>query len=138
MKLTQLSVFLENRPGHLVRVCETLADAGINIAAMTLADTGEFGILRLIVREWEPARAALDHAGFAVNLTEVLAIAVPDEPGGLARALRGLDADGVGIEYMYAFAGHASPDALIVMRCDDPDRALAALTRAGLGCAAPF
>jgi hypothetical protein len=138
MKLTQLSVFLENRPGHLVRVCETLADAGINIAAMTLADTGEFGILRLMVREWEPARAALDRAGCAVNLTEVLVLAVPDEPGGLARVLKILDAEGIGIEYMYAFAGHASSDALIVMRCDDPDRALAALERAGLGGAAPF
>ena len=133
MKLKQLSVFLENRPGHLSRVCEVLAEAGINIVTMTLADTREFGILRLIVREWQRAKEALEAAGFAVNTTDVMAIEVADEPGGLEKILKAAEAGGLSVEYMYAFACKQKKNALIVIRFDDIERASAALKEAGIG-----
>lgn len=133
MKLKQLSVFLENRPGHLSRVCEVLAEAGINIVTMTLADTREFGILRLIVREWQKAKEVLEAAGFAVNITDVMAIEVADEPGGLEKILKAAEAGGLSVEYMYAFACKQKKNALIVIRFDDIERASAALKAAGIG-----
>ncbi len=133
MKIKQLSVFLENRPGHLSRVCEVLAEAGINIVTMTLADTREFGILRLIVREWQRAKEALETAGFAVNITDVMAIEVADEPGGLEKILKAAEASGLSVEYMYAFACKQKKNALIVIRFDDIERASAALKEAGIG-----
>jgi hypothetical protein len=133
MRLKQLSVFLENRPGHLSRVCEVLAGAGINIVTMTLADTREFGILRLIVREWQRAKEALETAGFAVNTTDVMAIEVADEPGGLEKILKAAEAGGLSVEYMYAFACKQKKNALIVIRFDDIERASAALKEAGIG-----
>jgi hypothetical protein len=133
MKLKQLSIFLENRPGHLSRVCEVLAEAGINIVTMTLADTREFGILRLIVREWQRAKEALETAGFAVNTTDVMAIEVADEPGGLEKILKAAEAGGLSVEYMYAFACKQKKNALIVIRFDDIERASAALKEAGIG-----
>ena len=133
MKLKQLSVFLENRPGHLSRVCEVLAEAGINIVTMTLADTREFGILRLIVREWQRAKEVLEAAGFAVNTTDVMAIEVADEPGGLEKILKVAEAGGLSVEYMYAFACQQKKNALIVIRFDDIDRASAVLASAGIG-----
>ncbi len=133
MKLKQLSVFLENRPGHLSRVCETLAKAGINIVTMTLADTREFGILRLIIREWQRAKEELEGAGFAVNTTDVMTIEVDDEPGGLEKILKIAESGGLSVEYMYAFACKPKKNALIVIRFDDPDRACTVLTEAGIG-----
>lgn len=137
MKIKQLSVFLENRPGHLEQVCRTLADAGIDIATMTLADTREFGILRLIIRNWESAQAVLQNAGFTVSATDVLAIQVPDQPGGLLSVLKVIEKAGVSIEYMYAFsracACGAMGTAQIVIRFDDLDRAIDALKTAGVG-----
>lgn len=137
MTIKQLSVFLENRPGHLSRVCETLAKAGINIVTMTLADTSEYGILRMIVRDWQRAGEVLDAAGFTVNRTDVLAIKVADEPGGLEKVLKVIEADGLSIEYMYAFACSEGDHALIVMRCAELDRAITALDRAGIGMLGP-
>lgn len=137
MKIKQLSVFLENKPGHLSRVCETLAEAGINIVTMTLADTREFGILRMIVREWERAADVLDAAGFAVNRTDVLAIKVADEPGGLEKVLKVIEADGLSIEYMYAFACSERSHALIVMRCNELNRAATVLDDAGIDMVVP-
>ncbi|MEI8206928.1 MAG: ACT domain-containing protein [Kiritimatiellales bacterium] len=133
MKLKQLSVFLENRPGHLSRVCEVLAEAGINIVTMTLADTREFGILRLIVREWQRAKEVLEAAGFAVNTTDVMAIEVTDEPGGLEKILKVAEAGGLSVEYMYAFACKQKKNALIVIRFDNIERASAVLESAGIG-----
>ncbi|MEI7898804.1 MAG: ACT domain-containing protein [bacterium] len=134
MKLKQISVFLENRLGHLSHVCEVLAEAGINIAAMTLADTREFGILRLIVREWQRAKDALEAAGFAANITEVMAIEVADDPGGLKSILKAAESGGLSIEYMYAFAyKQQKKNALIVIRFDDVERASAVLGTAGIG-----
>lgn len=137
MRIKQLSVFLENRPGHLSRVCETLAEAGINIVTMTLADTSEYGILRMIVRDWQRARDVLDRAGFTVNCTDVLAIEVADEPGGLEKVLKVIEADGLSIDYMYAFACSEGDHALIVMRCSELDRAMYTLESAGIGLLGP-
>jgi len=133
MIIKQLSVFLENRPGHLSHVCEVLAQGGINIETMTLADTREFGILRLIVRDWPRAQQALEAAGCAVNVTDVMAIEVADEPGGLARILKAAEAGGLSVEYMYAFANKRAANALIVIRFDDLPRAGEVLHEAGVG-----
>ncbi|MFA5688358.1 MAG: ACT domain-containing protein [Kiritimatiellales bacterium] len=133
MKIRQISVFLENRPGHLSHVCRILADAGINIVTLTVADTSEFGILRLIVREWEQAKHVLEAAGFAVNLTDVAAIEVADQPGGLGAILEIADAGGLSVEYMYAFACGAKNKALLVIRFDDAERAAGVMEDAGIG-----
>jgi hypothetical protein len=133
MKLRQLSLFLENRPGQLRAPCEALGRAGIDILTMSLADTAQFGILRLIVRDWERARAVLEAAGMVVNVAEVVPVEVDDRPGGLAAALAALEAAGVGVEYMYAFASGPRPGkAAIVFRFDDADRAMAALRECAL------
>ena len=137
MKLTQLSLFVENRPGQLVRPCRVLADAGVSILTLSLADTGEFGILRLIVVRTPAARAALTAAGLVVHVTEVIALEVPDRPGGLAEVLATIDAAGVGIEYMYAFTYGREGRAILVFRFDDPDSAVPALLAAGLTAVAP-
>ena len=125
MKLHQLSLFLENKPGHLKVPCKLLADAGINIVAMSLADTQQFGILRLIVKDWQKGRDVLQKAGCVVNVTEVLAVDVEDKPGGLAGVLELLDPTGLSIEYMYAFTcGPRGDRAALIFRFDDPDKAI--------------
>ena len=125
MKLKQLSVFLENKPGQLSAPCRVLADAGINITTACLADTSEFGILRLIIEEHDRAKQVLEQAGFAVNETEVLAVEVSDEPGGLSHILEAIESEPV--EYMYAFALHDR--ALLVFRFGDPARAAEVLQK---------
>jgi hypothetical protein len=133
MKLKQLSVFLENRPGHLSQVCGVLADAGLSIATMTLADTSEFGILRLILRDWQRAKEVLAAAEFAVNVIDVMAIEVADEPGGLERVLKAAEAENLSVEYMYAFACQSRAHALMVIRFDDLTRAGEVMNKAGIG-----
>ena len=133
MKLTQLSLFLENRPGQLKYPCEVLGKAGIDILTMSLADTQQFGILRLIVKDHEKARKALEAAGCVVNLTEVMAAEVPDRPGGLAQVLGAFEEAGLSIEYMYPFiAGHRDRNAVLVFRLEDPDKATALLEGRGV------
>ena len=131
MKIQQLSLFLENKPGHLNAICRTLADAKINILTLSLADTQQFGIVRLIVTEWERAKAVLEKAGYVVNLREVVAVSVADRPGGMAELLDVIGQSGVNIEYMYAFTSHHGEAAILVFRFDDPDKAITALTAAG-------
>ncbi len=132
MKLRQLSLFLENRPGQLRAPCEALARAGIDIVTMSLADTAQFGILRLIVKDWRRAKEVLEATGAVVNVTEVVPIEVEDRPGGLAAALGVVEEAGLGIEYIYAFAAGRAGKAAAVFRFEDPDRALAAVQRRGL------
>jgi hypothetical protein len=133
MKLHQLSVFLENRPGQLRGPSEVLGREGIDILTMSLADTAQFGILRLVVADWERAKRALEAAGTVVNVIEVVPVEVEDRPGGLGKALAVIDQAGLGIEYMYAFAAaRRSGKAVIVFRFDDPDRAVAALQAKGI------
>src|SRR5512137_283890 len=100
MKLVQLSLFLENRPGQLKTPCQVLGRAGIDILSMSLADTQQFGILRLIVEDWQKAKAVLEEAGCVVNVSEVLAVEVPDRPGGLGGVLDAFDQAGLSIEYV--------------------------------------
>jgi hypothetical protein len=132
MKLQQLSLFLENRPGRLGAPLETIAKEGINILTLSLADTAQFGILRLIVREWDKAKQVLEGAGWVVNLTEVVAVDVLDRPGGLAEALAVLEGAGLNIEYMYAFSLRRGDKAILIFRFEDPDRAIAVLLEKGL------
>ena len=100
MKIHQLSLFLENKPSQLTEPCRLLSQAGIDIRTLTLADTERFGILRLIVSDWEKGSQLLQEAGYVVNVTEVVAVEVPDRPGGLADLLGGFENTGVNIEYM--------------------------------------
>jgi len=132
MKINQLSVFLENKPGQLSQPCRVLAKAGINILTLSLADTQQFGIMRLIVREPEKARQALEKAGCVVRLTEVIAVEVEDRPGGLAGILEVIEGAKVNIEYMYAFTFRRQDKAMLVFRFDDPDEAVKILRKAGV------
>ena len=132
MKITQLSVFLENRPGRLSALCSTLGDAGVNLSTLMLSDNGEFGLLRLLTPDVEKAKATIAAGGYAVTTTEVVALQVPDRPGGLATVLVVLEKAGVSVEYMYAFAERPGTDAVMVLRFDNTDRALSALQAAGI------
>jgi hypothetical protein len=134
MMIRQLSLFLENRPGQLRIPCKVLGDAGIDILTMSLADTQQFGILRLIVKDWEKAKKVLEAAGTVVNVTDVLAIDVPDRPGGLASVLESFEKAGLGIEYMYALAASRERGkyATLVFRLGDPERAARLLVQGGV------
>ena len=127
MKIHQLSVFVENRPGHLIAPCRRLAEAGINIVALALAETQQYGILRLIVRDWQEAQAVLQAGGFRVTITEVLAVQVEDRPGGLVEVLEPISAAGLNVEYMYAFSTKSGDQAVLVFRFEAPDLALTTL-----------
>lgn len=132
MKLKQLSVFLENKPGRLRELCALLAENGINIITLSLADTEQFGILRLIVKEYERAKALLEAQGFVAKLTDVIAVEVKDEPGGLSRILQIEEESGISVEYMYAFTIKSGENAVLLFRFDDMDKALGALHKANL------
>jgi len=131
MKIQQISLFLENKPGHLNAICRTLSEAEINIVTLSLADTQQFGIVRLIVEDWQAAKDALEKAGYVVNVREVVAVTVADRPGGMTELLDIIGAAGVNIEYMYAFTSHHGLEAVVIFRFDDPDRAVEALGAAG-------
>ena len=132
MEVLQLSVFLENAAGRLADVAEVLATAGVNVRALALADMAEFGILRLVVDDTDKARAALKAGGFTVNTTQVLAVGVPDAPGGMARVLRVLGRRGLAVEYLYAYARGSGAEAILIFRVDDRVSALIALQEQGL------
>jgi hypothetical protein len=127
MKLNQLSIFLENKPGALSAPCRLLADAGINIQTFALADTQQFGILRLVVQEWTKAKELLEANGYVVKLTEVVAIEVPDAPGGLAALLEIVERARVNVEYVYAFTAKQDAKGLMLFRFNNPDAAIRAL-----------
>jgi hypothetical protein len=134
MKIRQLSLFLENRAGQLRVPAKVLGDAGIDILTMSLADTQQFGILRLVVKDSDGARRVLEQAGIVVNVTEVLAVDVPDRPGGLATVLEAFEKAALGIEYMYAFASSRERGkfATLLFRLEDPDRAAKLLVQHGV------
>lgn len=131
MKIEQLSIFLENKAGRLAEVTDVLASANVNIRALSLADTSDFGILRLIVNDHEQAKAALKAAGFTVGLTSVVAAEVPHKPGGLNAILQLLGSKGVNVEYMYAFL-HRGENAVLIFRFNRLDTAMEILTEAGI------
>jgi hypothetical protein len=128
MKVEQLSIFIENKSGRLAEVTRILGDVGINIRALALADTSDFGILRLIVNDVEQAKLVLKEKGFTVSKTEVVAVEVPDRPGGLSAILQTLDTERINVEYMYAFVERCGGNAVIIFRFDETDKAIAVLT----------
>ena len=132
MEVVQISIFLENRAGELADVVDVLARTGIDVKAVTLADMADFGILRVIVEDSERARAVLKEAGFTVDKTRVIAVEVPDRPGGLADALRALRGRGINVEYMYSAARKNGERAIIVFRVDEVGKAIDALKEAGV------
>lgn len=131
MKAEQISVFIENKSGRLAEVTRILGDAEINIRALSLADTSDFGILRLIVNNREKAKAVLKENGFTVSKTEVVAVEVPDRPGGLYQILRKLDSETINVEYMYAFVERCGENAVIIFRFDETDKAIKTLLDSG-------
>ncbi|MCE5314328.1 MAG: ACT domain-containing protein [Armatimonadota bacterium] len=132
MRVSQLSVFLENKSGRLAEVTRTLADADVNIRALSIADTVDYGLLRLIVNNPEHAKSVLTDAGFTVALTEVLAIEIPDKPGGLAGIIDIFSDCGVNIEYMYAFVGTSGENAIVIFRVENVDEAISSLQKKGV------
>ena len=132
MKVRQISIFLENRSGRLASVLREVGRAGVNIRALSLADTSDFGILRLIVDNVDKGVKALRDSGHTVSLTEVLAVEVPDHPGGLAGILDVLAVAGLNVEYMYAFVSRATEKAVVIFRFENIDAAIAALKKAGV------
>ncbi len=132
MLVKQISVFLENKSGRLAEVTKTLGRNDIDISALSIADTTDFGILRLIVNKPEKAEEVLKENGFTVSCTSVIAIGVKDQPGGLAEALEILDKESIGIEYMYAFVSKSEDEALVILRVEDPARAITVLKENGI------
>jgi hypothetical protein len=132
MSVKQISVFLENRKGRLAEVTQTLAREKVNIRALSLADTSDFGVLRIIVNNPERCLAALKARSFVAQVTEVIAVEVEDTPGGLARILEVLDGDNVNVEYMYAYVEKSRKNAIVIVKIDDRERALAVLSKNGI------
>ena len=132
MKVEQISIFLENKPGGLEDVTRILKDAQINIRTLSLADTTDFGILRLIVNNVELANRVLKEHGFRFSKTTVVAVEVPDRPGGLHSILEVLSKNGINVEYLYAFVERSGENAVIIFRFDAPDKAIEALQKNGL------
>ncbi len=128
MTVKQISIFLENRPGQLAGICRTLAQAKINIATLSLADTSDFGIVRMIVDDHVRGCEVLSAAGYAVRETEVVMVTVPDRPGGMAELMEKLDSADVDIEYSYAYALGQGEKAILVFRFKDNAKAEAALS----------
>ena len=132
MLIKQISIFLENKSGRLAEVTKVLGSNSIDISALSIADTTDFGILRLIVNKPEEAEEILKENGFTVSCTSVIAISVPDKPGGLALSLDILDRENIGIEYMYAFVGKAENEALVILKVADTDKAIRVLKENGI------
>lgn len=128
----QISVFVDNKPNQLTGIMSLLKENGINIRALSLADTSDFGILRMVVNDTDKAAEALKKASYAVTVTEVIAITIPDAPGQLSRVLDILGADNVNLEYLYAFMGASDKSVSFVIRVDDNESAAAALTNGGI------
>jgi hypothetical protein len=136
MKIQQISLFIENKPGHIVAPVRLLAEEGIDLRSLYLADTEKFGIVRMIVSEWQKAAELLESHGFVAKITEVLAVEVPDQPGGLAHLLGALDGSGINIEYMYAFPNRCGGRAVMIFRFDDLDVGMERLQSAGINLVA--
>lgn len=132
MKLKQISVFLENRKGRLWKALKILSDAEINIRALSIADTSEFGILRLIVPEPAKAKTILEESNFVVKLNDVIAVEVSDKPGGLESILEALNKSDINVEYIYAFVEKKSENAIVVLRTENINAGIDALNQNGI------
>ncbi|MBQ1206686.1 MAG: ACT domain-containing protein [Clostridia bacterium] len=131
MYIKQLSVFVENKDGRLAEITTIIAKAGIDIRALSIADTTEFGILRLVVDKPFEAEKILKEAGLTVSLTDVIAIGIPDRTGGFAETITAVADKAVGVEYMYAFISRQQGRAYLIMRVADNETAIAALKAQG-------
>lgn len=129
MKITQISVFLENKKGRLLDATMALGKAGVDIKALTIAENEDFGVLRLIVNNPDEALKALKASGFVASLTDIVAVEVEDSPGGLAKVLAVLNSNDLNVEYMYAFVEKSADKAILVFRFDNIDKALEALAK---------
>jgi hypothetical protein len=132
MKITQISIFVENKQGRLYDVASILGANAINIRALTVAEEKDFGVLRMVTDQPEKTLEVLKKNGFVASLTEIVALEVNDEPGGLAAILKVLTEQGINVEYMYGFVEKFTDKALLVFRFDDPDKAIAALKENGI------
>lgn len=131
MRVEQIAVFLENKSGRLAEITSILADNGINIRALSVADTADFGILRLIVDQVEKAKTVLKQSGFTVGKTNVIAVEVPDRTGGLFSVLKVVEKAGLNVEYMYAFVNKSGENAVLIFRFDEMDKAIETLQESG-------
>ena len=132
MEIKQISVFLENTRGRLSKVTQTLAQAGINLRAISIADTADFGILRFIVDKTDEAVAALNGAGFTVKLTDVIAVEIDDVPGSLAKLMEIVQVSNVNIEYLYATLENKSGKAVVIFRMENHEQGLKLIRESGL------
>lgn len=132
MVINQISVFIENHPGRLSAITKVLGDSGIDIRALSLADTTNFGILRLIVNDPPKAERVLKENGFTVSTTKVIAVQVEDTPGGLHRTLELLQEASIGVEYAYAFITRKTDGAFVILRVEDNDKAIDYLAAHGV------
>ena len=121
---TQISVFIENKEGRIKKAIDTLANAGVNIRALSVGDTTKYGILRLIVSDNETATKSLENDGFIVKESEVVVVAVPDEPNGLNSTLSILDDADINLEYIYAFVSSQPNEAIVAMKVEDTEKAI--------------
>ena len=131
MSLKQLNVFVENKQGSLVSITDALAKSEINIRALSIADTEEFGILRLIVSDVDTACEMLEELGYLIKVTDVVGVKIGDAPGKLSKALEVLDAEKINMEYLYAFMARTEKHAYVVLRVADNNKAESALEKAG-------
>ena len=133
MKIKQISAFLENKKGRLYEVCDILGKHDINIRALTIAESEDFGVLRMIVDKPEEALKVLKENGIVVRFSEIVAVEVEDRPGGLAQGLKVLVENGINVEYMYGFVERKADKALLVFRFDEPDKAIQILQDNNIG-----
>ena len=132
MSIKQLSIFVENKPGRIAQITQVIAEAKIDIRALSIADTSDFGILRLIVDKPDKAVDALKKANITVSLTSVIAIGIADKPGEFSNAMKILAAEGIGIEYMYAFISRDKDKAFVILRIEEEDKASEVLKSNGI------
>jgi hypothetical protein len=132
MKVKQVAVFMENKSGRLAEISHCLAEAGINIRALSLADTADFGILRIVADDTDKAQRVLKEKGFTVGITDLVAVAAEDRPGGLDKILQAVSKAGLNVEYMYAFTQVSGQTGMMLFRFEQPDAAITALQAAGI------
>ena len=132
MSVKQISVFLENKKGRLADVARILAGQAINLRALSLADTADFGVLRIIVDEPDRCLSVLKSNSFVAQVTEVVAIEVEDKPGGLGRVLEVLDAASLNVEYMYAYVEKSKDNAVVICKIEERERAVRVLAQKGI------
>ena len=130
--IKQISIFAENKPGRMAGVAKALGDAGVNIRALTIAEAGDFGVIRMVVDDTERGYTALREKGFMVSETDVLAVEIKDVPGGLYEIANSLGMNNVNVEYAYAFVTAKAERAMLILRVDDVKRAAEVLSEAGV------